>query len=61
MAEPGWYRDRSGNPYERWWTGADWSPDHTRPLTAPEVQRGTSGRTIGRMLSMLGLFGAISL
>lgn len=32
-AAPGWYRDPSGAPFERWWDGAAWS-QATRPVYA---------------------------
>ena len=34
---PGWYRDPSGSPLERWWNGAAWS-EATRPAYPPPAQ-----------------------
>lgn len=54
---PGWFRDPSGHPFERWWDGIAWSP-HTRPLP-PQSRSSDLGRIVGIVVAVLGFVAAI--
>jgi uncharacterized protein len=51
VAAPGWYRDPSGQPADRWWDGQQWTPARILPLRAAWL--GVGGILVGFLLGGL--------
>lgn len=56
-APPGWYPDPSGEPMQRWWDGAQWTP-HTQGWPGPPRQRSTAwlATALGGGAAFVGTF-----